>query len=120
NQWIAEGEGTGPFVFSTDSSLLAFQQEGQIIIWDVEKHQERYRLPDRDRMVSLIKFSNDGKWLIAHRGIWDIKAQEYLVQLGSPGELNPDYTPDSVFEAQVTPDDRMLILNNGGSIELWG
>ncbi len=120
NQRIAEGKGMRTFVFSPDNSLLAFQQEGQIVIWDVEKRQELYRLPDRDRMVSLLKFSNDSKWLIAHRDIWDIEAQEYLVQLGSPGKLNPDYTPDYVFEAQVTPDDRMLILNNGGSIELWG
>ena len=49
---------------SSDGSILAFAPKEQVVIWDLEKGQERFRLPLGGR-VSALRFGPEGRQLLA-------------------------------------------------------
>jgi WD40 repeat protein len=100
--------------FSPDSKTIAIGgREGTIRLWDVETGQVLRNLKGQSA-VSTMAFSPDGKLLAfgAQDGtvsLWDVATGRLLRALSM-------YTDFIAF----SPDGRMLVLDFGGTVRLWG
>jgi len=104
--------------FSPDARLFAAGfNNGEIVLWDIERNQRRFSVTNHESNISSLAFSSDGRLLASGSfdktvRLWDLNTGKQLVRLaGHEG---------AVQSLAFLPDGRRLVTTSRDqSVKLW-
>jgi tricorn protease len=99
-------------VWSPDSRRLAFVAANRLFEADVASGTVNELAYNRGGGYAGVSYSADGRWLVYHRGDYDLNTEVHLLELATRRETNVTRDPFRASNATITPDGRTVVFTS--------